>query len=161
MLGGGDLVVLGLGGDADAPELLVYLAHEGGDAGLDGAEVVVVHLLALGRHRAVEGAAGVDEVLPLLVHVALDEEVLLLGADHGQHHRGLGAEELEHAQGLAREGLHGAQQGGLLVERLAAVGAEGRGDVQHAVADEGVAGGVPGGVAAGLEGGAQPAGGEG
>ncbi len=70
------------------------------------------------------------------------------------------AEELEHAQGLARERLHGAQQRGLLVEGLAAVGAEGRGDAEHAVLDEGVAGGVPGGVAAGLEGGAQPAGGE-
>ena len=60
MLGGGGLVVLGLGRDADAPELLVYLAHEGRDSGLHGAEVVVVHLLALGRHGAVEGAAGVD-----------------------------------------------------------------------------------------------------
>ena len=40
VLGGRGLVVLGLGGDADAPELLVYLAHEGGDAGLHRAEVM-------------------------------------------------------------------------------------------------------------------------
>ena len=160
VLGGSGLIVLGPGRDADAPELLVYLAHEGRYAGLDGAEIVVVHLLALGRHGAVEGAAGVDEVLALLIHVALDEEILLLGADHGQNQRCLGAEELEHAQGLTRERLHGAQQRRLLVQRLAAVGAEGGGNVEYAVADKGVACRVPGGVAAGLEGGAQTAGGE-
>ena len=70
------------------------------------------------------------------------------------------AEELEHAHGLLAERLHAAQQGRLLVKRLAAVGAEGGGYIEHAVADEGVAGGIPGGVAAGLKGGAQAAGGE-
>ncbi len=50
---------------------------------------------------------------------------------------------------------------GLLVERLARVGAKRSGDAQHLVFDERVAGRVPGGVAAGLEGGAQTAAGEG
>ena len=58
------------------------------------------------------------------------------------------------------DGLHGAQKRRLLVQRLAGVGAEGRGDAEHLVLNEGVGGGVPGGVAAGLEGGAQAAGGE-
>jgi hypothetical protein len=55
------------------------------------------------------------------------------------------------------QGVHGAQQRGLLVKRLAGVAAERRGDAQHLVLDERVAGGVPGRVAAGLEGGAQAA----
>ena len=58
------------------------------------------------------------------------------------------------------QGLHRAQEGGLFVQRLAAVRAEGGGDVEGAVLDKGGARGVPGGVAPGLEGGAQAAGGE-
>ena len=49
VLRGGDLVVLGLGEDAELPELLVQLVHERRHARLDGAEIVVVQLLALGR----------------------------------------------------------------------------------------------------------------
>ena len=122
---------------------------------------MVIHLLTLGGSRAEKRAAGVYEILPALVHVALDEEVLLLGADHGGDGGDVVvAEELEHAHGLLAERLHAAQQRRLLVKRFAAVGAEGGGYIEHAVADKGVAGGVPGGVAARLKGGAQSAGGE-
>ncbi len=63
---GRDLVVLGLGGDAYLPELVIELAHKEGDALLDGAEVVVLHLLALGRHGAEHGAPGEEQVRPLV-----------------------------------------------------------------------------------------------
>ena len=161
VLGGGGLVVLGLGKDAQLPQFLVQLGHEGLHTGLDRAEVVVVQLLSLGRLRAEEGAAGVDQVGAAVVHLRVDQEILLLRAHGGAHvgHVGV-AEELQNAQGLAVDGLHGAQQRGLVVQRFAAVGAERRGDAQHAVLDEGVAVGVPGGVAPGLKGGAQAARGE-
>jgi hypothetical protein len=53
----------------------------GGDARPDGAEVVVVELLALGRLGAEERAAAEAQVLALLVERLVDEEILLLGAD--------------------------------------------------------------------------------
>ncbi len=70
------------------------------------------------------------------------------------------AEQREHALGLAVERRHGAKKRRLLVERLAGVGAEGRGDAQDLVLDERRARGVPCGIAARLEGGAQAAVGE-
>ena len=161
VLAGGDLVVLGLGGDAQLPQSVVQLLHEGRDAGPQGAEVVLLQLLALGGRRAEEGAAGQNQVLPGLIVLLADEKVLLLGADGGRDVLGLLAEQLEDALRLAGQGLHRAQQGGLLVQSLAGIADEGGGDAQHVVLDEGVAGGVPGGVAAGLAGGAQAARGEG
>ena len=89
------------------------------------------------------------------------EEVLLLGADGGGDVVHILAEQLQDADGLIGQCVHGTQQGGLLIQRLAGVADEGGGDAQHVILDEGVAGGVPCGVAAGLAGGAQAAGGEG
>ena len=71
------------------------------------------------------------------------------------------AEKAQNAQALLIQPAHGAQQGGLLIQHLAAVGAEHRGDIQGLVLYKGVGGGVPGGIAPGLKGGAQAAGGEG
>ncbi len=67
------------------------------------------------------------------------------------------AEQRQHALRLHVQGRHGTQERRLLVERLAGVGAEGRGDAEHVVLDERGAGGVPYRVAARLEGGAQAA----
>ncbi len=47
-----DLVVSRFGEDAQLPKLFVQLSHIGRNARLDGAEVVVVHLLTLRRLRA-------------------------------------------------------------------------------------------------------------
>ena len=69
-------------------------------------------------------------------------------------------EKLQNAHTLAVDGLHGAQQRRLLIQRLAAVGAERRGDAERPALEEGVGGRVPGGVAPRLEGGAQAAGGK-
>ena len=161
VLGGGNLVVLGLGQNAQFPQLVIQLLHKGGHSGLDGAEVVVIQLLPLGGLGAVQGPAGEDQVFALVEGRFVDEEVFLLGA-YGGLYGGhiLVAEELQNAHGLPVDGLHGAQQGGFLVQGLAAVGAEHRGDAQNAVLDESIGGGIPGGVAPGLKGGPQTAGGE-
>ena len=161
VLGGGGLVVLGLRGDAELPELGVQILHEGGDPQLQRAVIVVVQLLAFGRAGAEEGVAGVDEVLALFIAVAVHEEVFLLQTDRGVNAAAIRAENLQKAAGLRVQRVHAPQQRGFFVQRVAAVGAESRGDAEHAVLDEGVARGVPGRVAAGLKGGAQAAGGEG
>ena len=84
-LAGRHLVVAGLGRDAQAPQLAVEIHHEGEDPLADRAEVLVLELLALGRRGAEQGAAGEHEVGPLLGEAAVDEEVLLLGPDVGEH----------------------------------------------------------------------------
>ena len=162
VLGGGDLVVLGLGQDAQLPQLLIQLLHVGGHPGLDGAEVVVLQLLSLGGLGSEEGAAGEQQVLPPVEDVPVDEEVLLLGAhlaDDPLHVRV--PEQPQHPHRLAGELLHGAQQGGFFIQGLSAVGAKDGGDTETAVLDEGEGGGVPGGVAPGLEGRSEASGGEG
>ena len=83
VLGGGNLVVLGLGVDAQLPQLFVEILHKGGDPGLDGAEVVVIQLLPLGGLGTEEGAAAELQVFALVVERFIHQEVLLLGADAG------------------------------------------------------------------------------
>ena len=79
----GDLVMPGLDRHAELVQLHLGLEHAGKDALGDGAEVVVFHLLALGRLGAEEGAAGVDEVGAGEVEILVDQEVFLLGAAGG------------------------------------------------------------------------------
>ena len=160
VLAGSDLVVLGLGGNAERPKLLVQVLHIGRDGGADSAKVVLLELLALAGVGAKEGAAGDDQILALTVGILLDQEVLLLVADGRHDLLGGLAKEGQDALGLAIERGHGAQQRGLLVQGLARVGAEGGGDAQDLVLNKGGAGGIPSGVATGLEGGTQAAVGE-
>ena len=162
VLGGSHFVVLRLGQNAQLPKLLIQIGHVGRHPRLDGAEIVVVQLLPLGRLGSEESPAGVDEVVTLIVHLFINEEILLLRAHGGQHAPdAFVAEQLQNAQRLPVQRLHAAQQGRLFVQRLSAVGAEGRGDAQGRPLNKGKAGGIPGGVAPRLKGGAQAAGGEG
>ena len=161
MLAGSHFVVLGLGGNAQLPQLLVQLLHKCGDLGTDDTEVMLLQLLTLGRGSTEQSAAGEDQILTCLVVLLLDKEILLLGADGGGDVINILAKQLQDADGLTGQCVHGAQQGGLFVQCLAGVADESGGDAQHVILHESVAGGVPCGVAAGLAGGTQAAGGEG
>ena len=79
-LPGCDLVVPGLGRDAELEQLALGVHHEAQHALGDGAEVVVVELLALRRLGAEQRATGVEQVGAGEEEVPVDEEVLLLGA---------------------------------------------------------------------------------
>ena len=108
-----------------------------------------------------QGAAGENQILSLLVVLLADQEILLLGANGGGYMGIVFAEQLQNLAGLRGNGLHGAEQRGLLVQCLAGIGAESRGDAQNIILYKGVAGGIPCRVATGLTGGTQAAGGEG
>ena len=160
VLARGNLVVLGLSRNGELPELVIELLHELVDRRADGAEVVLLKLLALDRLAAKERTAAHDEVRTGSVVLLLDEEVLLLRANGGGDGLDVLAKELQDALGLGVEGNTGTKQRGLLVERLAGVGNERGGDAEDLVLDESGGSRVPSGVTAGLEGGAKAAGGE-
>ncbi len=111
-------VVARLHRHADLVELGLDLGHERHDAIGNGAEVLILELLALGRLRAKERAAGVDQVGPRQVEELIDQEVFLFGAAGGHHTLGGRAEQLEDAHRLPGQRLHRAEQRRFLVERL-------------------------------------------
>ena len=163
VLGGRHLVVAGLDRHAQPGELLLGLEHAREHALGDRAEVVVVELVALGRLGAEQRAAGGDEVGALEVVALVDQEVLLLGPDGGEHARALGVAEQAHgAQGDVRERVHRAQERDLVVERLARPRRERGRDAEHravrVLEDEGRRGRIPRRVAARLERGPDAAG---
>ena len=167
MLGGGHLVVLGGGRDAQLPQLHVQVLHKGAHPLPDDAEVLVIQLLTLGgggaeqgarRCRSGPGASGTSPGPP--------GNTPAQGPRRGSP---CWASVLPNSRRMRRawrvDGLHGAQQGGLFVQRLAGVGDKDGGDAQDGAAGhllhKGGGGHVPGGVAPGVVGGAQAAGGEG
>ena len=152
-----DLVMLGLCGNAERPQLVIEIFHEGGNRGTNGAEIMLLEFLAFARRIAKEGTARNYEIFALSVVVLLDKEVLLLIADGRNNLLGGFAEKREHALRLAIESGNGAQQRGLLVEGLAGIGAESGGNAQDLVFDERGARGIPRRITAGLERGAQTA----
>ena len=157
---GGHLVVAGLAGDGEFEGLHLQVLHEALHAVGDGAEIVVVHLLVLGRLVAHEGAARQHQVGAGAIEVGIDEEVLLLPTEIGLHLAHLRIEIVADVGGGHAEGVERAEQGGLVVEGLARIGDEDGGDAEGVVDDEDGGGGVPGGIAAGLEGVADAAAGE-
>ncbi len=165
VLVGRDLVVAGLDRHAELGQLALDLEHAREDPLRDRSEVVVIELVALGRLGSEQRAAGGHQVRALEVVLLVDQEVLLLGADGGEHPLGGAvAEQLERAHRRLRQRVHRAQQGDLVVERLARPRRERGRDAEHravgVLEDERRRARVPGGVAARLERGADAAGGE-
>ena len=129
----------------------LQVLHEGLHAVGYGAEVVVVHLLVLGRVVAHERAAGEHQVGAGVVKPLVDEEVLLLPAQVAHHLLHGGVEVVAHLRGRHVHRVERAQQRRLVVERLAGVGYEDGGYAERVVHDEHGRGGIPGRVAPCLE----------
>lgn len=90
-----------LGQDSQFPQLFVQIFHERGDPWLDSSEIVILHLLPLGRFCAEQCAAGQHQVFPLKEEVAVHQEILLLRAHGGGHTLHIGvAEESQNSQRL-------------------------------------------------------------
>ena len=161
-LTGGHLVVARLGRDAELLQLPLHILHKAHDAAGDGAEVVVLHLLPLGRRRALQGAPREHDVRAQGRQTAIHQKIFLFRAHAGPHalRRGV-AEQAQDAQRLHGKRIQRAQQGDLAVQGLAGIGVEKGGDVERGPVvvadDEDRHRRIPGRVAAGLEGGADAA----
>ena len=133
VLGGRDLVVLGLAGYAHAPERGVQFMHKA-DHPLRRRRIVLVRqLLALGWLGAKERPARIDQILPLQKGPLVDKKILLLRAHRRRNALGPVVPQCaQHAQRLLVERLHGAQQRRFFIQRFAGKGAEGRGDAEAA-----------------------------
>ena len=150
----------GLAGHAELEGLYLKVAHEGSDALGDGSEVVVVHLLVLGRVVSHQGAAREQQVGTGGVESLVDEEVLLLPAEVRGHLLHCRVEIMAYIDGGNVHSVEGTQQRSLVVECLARIGNKHGGDAERVVNDEDGAGGIPCRVATGLEGAADTARGE-
>ena len=161
MLSGCRLVVLGLGVNAECPERLVEISHVCADARLERTEVVILKLLSLRCHRTKERTSRIDQVLAAVVHFLINDKILLLCAD--RRHKTLAgrvAKQTENAQALRADRVDRAQKGRFCIECLSRIRAEGGGNIECAVLDEGIRGRVPSRIASGLKGRAQAARGE-
>ena len=157
MLRGSHLVVLGLCGHAQLPQLYVQILHESADALSDHAEVMILQLLSLGSRRAEQRTAGEDQVGSFQIFLTVNQEILLLRSDGGRHLGRLRiAEQPYNTKRLLAHRLHGTKQRRLLIQRLSRIGAECRRDTEdHArriLLQKCRRCDIPGGIASRLEG---------
>ena len=80
VLRGSNLVVLRFCQNSEFPQFLVQVSHIFRNAGLDYAEIMVVHFLTFGRFCAEKRSAGKNQVFPLIVHCLIYKEVFLFGS---------------------------------------------------------------------------------
>ena len=60
------------------PQLFVHILHKCCDSLTDGAEVMIIHFLTLGRHSSKKGTSCKDQVFSLQVFLFIYQEVFLL-----------------------------------------------------------------------------------
>ena len=161
MLGRRNLIVLGLCQNSQLPKLSVQIFHKGDHSGLDSAEIMIVQLLPLRRHRAEEGSPGVNQIRPFFKHFPVDQEVLLFRSHTGPHIFGVFSEQLQNPLCLLVQRLHGAEQRRFLIQRVSRIGTESGRNTQGVVLDKCIGSGIPGRIASRLKSCPQPSGGEG
>ena len=79
------LIMLCFGIDAKLPELFIQLLHKSSHARLDTAKIVVVQLLAFGRHGAEQRTAAEAQILTLRIQIQINQKIFLLWTNSGDH----------------------------------------------------------------------------
>ena len=148
------LVVTCLAGYSQLEGLHLKVFHECLHTVGDDSEVVVIHLLVLRRVVSHEGPAGEHQVGTRQVEAFVHEEILLFPTQVGDDLLNIRVEVACHGGGSLVNGMQSSLQRSLVVERLAGVGYEDRGDTQCVVDDEDWRCGIPCRIATSLEGGA-------
>ena len=146
-----NLVVTCLARDAQLQSLDLQVFHEGLYALGDGTEIVVIHLLVLGRVVTHQGAACEHEVGASRVETLVNEEIFLLPTEVADNLLYFRIEIVAYFCGCHVYGVKRAKQRCLVVECLACVRDEDCGDTQRVVDDEHGRCGIPSRVATGLE----------
>ncbi len=93
------LVMAGLAGYAQLKSLCFKVFHKGLYTLGDGAKIVVVHLLVLGRVMAHQGASGQHEVGSGHIEIFVYKEIFLLPAEVGLYFLHVGIEKPSHLEG--------------------------------------------------------------
>ena len=140
--------MFGFGENTKLPQFLVEFLHERGNARTDRTEVMVFHLLTLGRLCAEQRAAGEDQILAFGIVITVNQEILLLGANRCSYAADILAEQLENPACLVADRLHRTEQRGLFVQNLTRIRAECGRDVQGTIFDKCIARRIPRGVSA-------------
>ena len=167
VLTGGHFVVSGHRRNAKLHQLAFDVIHVGQHAFGDGAEVVVVELMAFRAVRPKQGATTEPQVFPVFHEAFVDQEIFLFAAQGGVHPADafVGAEDFQDPHGLSADRFNGAEERGFEVQSLSGVGDKDGRDAERAATaareDERGTGCVPSGVAPGFEGLPGPTRGEG
>ena len=118
---GSHLVMTRLTGNAQFQGGNLQVLHKGLHALGDGTEVVVVHLLVLGRVVTHQGTACQQQVGTCSIQALVHEEVLLLPSQVRCNLLDGGVEIVAHIHGSHVHGMQGPQQRCLIVECLTAI----------------------------------------
>ena len=161
VLAGSSFVVLCFGKNTQTPKLFVQVLHKVRDPGANGAKIVVIQFLTLGRQSAEQGAPGEAQVRPLCIHILGKQEIFLFCANTGGDSLCLLiAKQAQNSHCLLGNLINRTEQGSLFVKGSTCIGEETGGDIQAAISYKSERGGVPGSVAPGFKGSPQTAGGE-
>ena len=133
---GSDLVVARLTGDAQFESHDFQLAHEGSHALGYGPEVVVIHLLVLGRVVAHQRTACQQQVGTSSIKSFVHKEVLLLPAEVRRHLLHSRVKVVANLSSSHVHGMKGTQQRSLIIECLARIRDKYGGDTECIVDDK-------------------------
>ena len=148
---GGNLIVTCLARNTEFEGTNLKILHEGLYTIGDSSEIVVFHLLVLGRVVTHQGAACQEEVGTCRIQALVNEEVLLLPTEVALHLLNVIVEILAHVGGSYVNGMESAKQRSLIVECLTSIRDKDGGDTECIVDDEHWRCRIPGRITAGLE----------
>ena len=85
MLGRGHFVMLRLGRNTQLPQFFIQFCHKSFHSWLDGAKIMVFHLLSFRGLSAKQSPAGKYQVLPFLPHGLIYQKVFLFRSHIGDN----------------------------------------------------------------------------
>ena len=124
MLGRSNFVMLRFSKHAQLPQLLIQLLHKSQDARLDDAKIMVFHLLPFRNLGSEQCAPRIYQILTLLPHLLIDEEIFLLRPDSSHNLLGRLPEQRQYTSGSLVDTAHRAQQRRFFIQYFAGIGAK-------------------------------------
>ena len=124
-------IMLGFCCDSKLPALFIDFFHICGNSLTDSSQIMIVHFLALWRHRAEQSSAGVGQILSLKPLFFIYKKIFLLCSYRRSYFFGCGiSKKTDQSQSLFVYCLHGAEKRSFLIQRLSGIGTESGWDAQ-------------------------------